>query len=146
MTELAIFGVMFLLTLGTVGLIVWWGRRVERVKNNSTEVMSRAASATPQHTASALETDSRQTADRPMMPVPTLEQMLDIFKVLRAAGIKRETISSVWRAAGLPLNNNVWSKAEPPPPEPLTVTPIAGRPTSAEFRDDPELAYHPPPH
>lgn len=148
MSELAIGVIMTIIIGAALAIIVGWGKFVEwreRVKSNGPVVMSRASSPAPQHTASALETDVRQTPDKPMMAVPTPEQMLDIFKVMRAAGIKRETIGAVWRAAGLPLNNNVWSKAEPLPPEPLTVTPIAGRPTSAQFADDPELVYHPPP-
>lgn len=117
---------------------------VNDYEGDAPAVMSRGAPDAARFSSSALETDTRQTTDRPMMPVPTPEQMLDIFRVLRAAGIKREALSEPWRAAGLPLNNNIWSKAEPPPPEPVNVTPIAGRPTNAKFhQDDPELEYKP---
>jgi hypothetical protein len=93
----------------------------------------------------SLETDARQTPDRPMMPVPTRDQMLDIFKVLRAAGVGRDTIGPAWRAAGLPLNNNLWSDAAPDPDEHLILTPIAQRPVDGKYYpNNPELEYKGP--
>lgn len=118
---------------------------VNDYEDSAANVMSRAQDRPSEIAPSSLQTDGRQTADRPMMPVPTAEEMLDIFRVLRTAGVKRDALQGVWRAAGLKLDNNLWSKAAPPPPEePTTVTPIAGRSTSAQFHD-PELNYQPPP-
>lgn len=119
--------------------------RVKHYEDAAPVVMSRSVDATSENAPSSLQTDSRQTADRPMMRVPTPDEMLDIFRVLRAAGIKREVLRGPWRAAGLPLDNNLWTQAAPhAPDESLTLTPIAQRPTNAEFRD-PEFAYEPPP-
>lgn len=138
------FLVVGLVSLGLLSMVVGWAVRVwDRIVNRSQIVMSRSEGDDPETAPSSLQTDSRQTADRPMIPVPTPEKTLDIFRVLRAAGIKRETISAPWRAAGLPFDNNLWTQAAPPE-KPVSMTPIAGRPTSAEFHD-PDLIYQPPP-
>lgn len=109
-------------------------------------VMSRESVAPPQIALSSLETDDRKAPDRPTMPVPTRDQMLDIFRVLRASGVGREALRPAWKAAGLLLDNNLWAEAKPADPEPVSVTPIAGRPTPATFAEqDPDLAYVPPP-
>lgn len=93
----------------------------------------------------SLETDAPKAPDRPMMPVPTRDQMLDIFKVLRAAGVGREAIGPAWRAAGLPLNNNLWSDAAPDPDEDMILTPIARRPVDGKYYpNNPELEYKGP--
>lgn len=116
---------------------------VNSYENSDPVIMSRSQESAAEYPASSLQTDGRRTPDRPMMPVPTSDEMLDIFKVLRAAGVKRDALSGAWRAAGLKMDNNLWSQAAPPPQEPAAVTPIAGRPTSAKFHDDPELEYRP---
>jgi hypothetical protein len=109
----------------------------------SRPVMSRPIETPPEKPVSSLETTEPTTADRPLMPVPTQEQMLDIFKVLRAANVSREALRASWRAAGLPLNNDLWAQAKA---EDVPATPIAGRPTLAQFREvDPELEYEKPP-
>jgi hypothetical protein len=106
------------------------------------EIMSSATPKPMSSPALSLETDAPKAPDRPMMPVPTKEQMLDIFKVLRAAGVSREAIGPAWRAAGLPLNNNLWSDAAPPDDE--IVTPYAGRVTKKDYYPDrPDLEYKP---
>lgn len=93
----------------------------------------------------SLETDAPKAPDRPMMPVPTRDQMLDIFKVLRAAGVSRDTIGPAWRAAGLPLNNNLWSDAAPDPDDAIILTPIARRPVDGKwYPEDPKLEYKGP--
>jgi hypothetical protein len=118
---------------------------VNDYEEDASVVMSRAQQSAPEHPASSLQTDARQTPDRPMIAKPTPEQMLDIFKVLRIYGVKREAIAKAWRAAGLPLDTNLWTDAAPPAPDdPPTLTPIARRPTSAKFHEDePELQYRP---
>lgn len=144
MTELAIFGVMFVLTLGTVGLIVWNGRRVERVRNNAI-VMSRSAEdRASQHAPSSPETDGRQTDQTPIVRRPAAEELLTVYKLMRKYNIPREEARAALKASNLPLDNNLWTSAAPPIEEPtVSVTPIAGRETSAEFRD-PKLIYQPP--
>lgn len=152
MPEWLIFIIMAVLIFGALGLMVGWGkfqewrerrRAVSYSQDSGGDIMSRGASAPLANMASSLQTDNRQTADRPTMPVPTTEEMLNIFRVLRAAGVKRDALRGPWRAARLPLDNNLWTQAAPP--EPPTVTPIAGRPTAAQFQDDPELTYEAPP-
>lgn len=148
MSELAIGGIMAVLIGLTLAVIVGWGKFVqwrESVKGHTTTVMSRAGEGSLQHAPSAVTADARQTPDRRMIPKPTPEEMLDVFRVLRAAGVDREKLRPSWKAAGLPLDNNLWTQAAPlPPEEPQTITPIAGRPTDAKFHD-PELSYQPPP-
>jgi hypothetical protein len=114
---------------------------VKRLLSSDADVMSYSPINAPADPPSSLQTDDRRTPDRPMIAKPTPEEMLDIFKVLRAAGVKREALAGPWRAAGLPLDTNLWSKAMPE--EPPTLTPIAQRPTPAKFHDDPELEYEP---
>lgn len=120
------------------GLIVVNGSEEERPV-----VMSPAPPAIVAEVPSSLQTDGPQTPDRPTMAVPNQDKILDIFRVMRAAGLKRDAVSVPWRAAGLPFDNNLWAKAAPE--EEMQVTPIAGRPTPAKFEHDPALAYEPPP-
>lgn len=118
---------------------------VNRSPNSAPYVMSRSPADDGTYGASPLQTDRRQTTDRPTMLVPTRAEMLDIFKVLRARGVKRDELRGPWRAAGLPLDNNLWTEATPPDDD-THITPIAGRPTRAQFEADPELAYQSPPN
>lgn len=119
-----------------VGKVVdWWDRFV----NSSQVVMSRAEQDATENTPLSLRQTEPQT-DRPPL---TREIMLDVYKLLREHNVSRERARPILKAAGIPLDNNLWTQAAPPP-EPISVTPIAGRPTNAEFRD-PELTYHPPP-
>lgn len=148
MREVLLFVVMFVAILVLLGaMIAWskfvdWRESVKRSRMAHADIMSRSQDAAPAIAPSSLQTDSRQTADRPMMPVPVAEEMLNIFRVLRAAGVKREALASAWRAAGLKLDNNLWAQAAPE--EPPTLTPIVGRPTNAQFREsDPGLEYQP---
>lgn len=140
---------------GCVALALWYVPRylwkvyggadaVKRLWLRYSNMSSTSAGETFVSAPSAVQTDDKQIADRPMMPVPTREEIFDIFRVLRAAGVNREMLRGPWNAAGLKLDNNLWTQAAPPPEEPISITPIAGRPTNAEFRD-PELTYQPPP-
>lgn len=154
MREIILFAIMFVVVLAIIGAMIgyskfldWQEGRRTTVKSSRISpriVMSRSAGNTPEIAPSSLQTDASQTAARPMMPAPTREQILDIFRVLRVAGIKREVIQGPWRAAGLKFDNNLWAQAAPPPEEPTAITPIAGRPTNAQFPDH-ELSYQPPP-
>lgn len=138
--------VIGLLSMLVGRLVAWWDRvrSVKHSQNSNAVVMSRSRENERPSLPSSLQTDSRQTADRPMIPMPSRDIMLDIYKLLRKHGVPREDARPVLKAAGLPLDNNLWSQAAPP--EPIAVTPIAGRPTSAAFRqDDPDLRYEAPP-
>lgn len=155
MAEVIIGVIMFVLILGVIGLMVAWTRFLDwRAARQSVKpsppahpvVMSRAPDSAPPSIRPSLQTDGAQTSDRPMIPVPTREEMLDIFRILRAAGVNRETLRGPWRAAGLPLDNNLWSQAAAAAEDETRLTPIAGRPTRATFQEaDPDLAYKPPP-
>jgi hypothetical protein len=71
--------------------------------------------------------------------------MLDICTTLRRRGFSRDEARALLNLCGLPLDNNVWAQVPLEQPEPEYTTPIAGRPTSAQFETDPDLAYQPPP-
>lgn len=121
-----------------------WG--VVSTVNNNDDVMSYAEDAPAQEVPSSLQTRQQTAPDRPMMPVPTQDKILDIFRAMRAANMKRDAVSSVWRAAGLPFDNNLWTKAAPLIDEPTEHAPISGRPLPPGVKfheDDPELEYKP---
>jgi hypothetical protein len=162
MTDLGLFLLMcaaICLLIGAIKFLAWVSDAVERHRAGepwievrpmskvsappAPVVMSRAAPEPAPSAASSLETDSPPSPDRPMMPVPTEAQMLDVFKVLREAGVKREALRGAWKAAGLPLNNNVWADAAPD--DDLTITPYAGRVTRRSYYAEPELEYQEPP-
>jgi hypothetical protein len=106
-------------------------------------VMSREQSDTPDEVPSALRQTAPQT-DRPPSPPPlSRDVMLDIYKLLREYNVPRERARKVLKAAGIPIDNNLWTQAMPPTDdEPAAITPIAGRATRAQFAD-PDLAYQP---
>ena len=123
-----------------------WGLIAPRAVNyyqvGDPSVMSLSESTTHAGAASSLQTDSRQTADKPPPAAPSRDVMLNTYRLLRKYGIPREEARPVLKAAGFPLDNNLWADAAPP--EPARVTPIAGRPTRAEFQTDPEYPYEAP--
>jgi hypothetical protein len=133
------FVVMFLVFgmvgLGLLSMAVGWVVNLFRG-----DVTSSNPSPPPDYAPSSLQTDDRRTPDRPMIPLPSRDVMLDTYRTLRKLGMAREEARMMLRALGLPLDNNLWTQAAPPPPE--HVTPIAGRPTAAQFPDD-ELEYQP---
>lgn len=113
--------------------------RVNSSEEDAPDVMSRSNETPPQNIPSSLQTDNRQTADRPAAPPISRDVMLDTYRLLRKYGIPREEARPILKAAGLPLDNNLWTEAAP-----VHVTPIAGRATRAAFDTDPELVYQPP--
>jgi hypothetical protein len=119
-------------------------KTVNQLGSGAPEIMSRKPISAAPSMPSSLQTDSRPIPDRRMMPVPMQPEMLDIFKVLRARGVTRTEIVGLWRAAGLPFDNNLWTAAAPDEDD-THITPIAGRPTRAQFDVDPELQYETPP-
>lgn len=109
-------------------------RPVKHSQQNTSEIMSRSESDDRPVVASSLRQTAPQTDDRPMIAEPTRDEMLDIFRLMRAYGIPREDARPVLKAAGLKLDNNLWSQAAPP--EPDHHTPIVDRPTNAKFRSE----------
>lgn len=105
-------------------------------------VMSRPEYAAPPSAPSSLQTDSRQTADRPAPTLPSRDVMLNSHKLLRKYGIPREEARAMYKSFGLPLDNNLWSEAATGSETPH-VTPVAGRPTSARFETDADYPYQP---
>lgn len=151
MRELLLFLAMMAAVLGVIGLMVgyskfldWREQRRATVKS-SRIVMSRAVDEEQNNPPSSLRTDSGQPPDGQPPRQMKSEELLTVYKLMRKYNIPREEARAALKAAGLPLGNDVWTDAAPPPPEePPTVTPIAGRPTSAKFHEDePELQYRP---
>jgi hypothetical protein len=143
------------LAIGLLSMLVGWiadhlpGASVKNSGGAAPVVMSRTPEPDRRLSLSSLQTDSQTTSDRQTIAKPTEQQMLDIFKALRAAGVKREAIAGPWRAAGLPLDTNLWSKAAPSEKDDdddTIVTPWAGRRTKASYYDDPRLEYQQPPN
>lgn len=62
-----------------------------------------------------------------------------LYTILRAHDIQREEIRAALKGVGVPLSNDLWRDAAPPPPtmpaEPDHTTPIAARPTRANFAE-----------
>jgi hypothetical protein len=105
-------------------------------------VMSRSDNTPAQSPRPSLETGNQTDGQTDMQPRIRAEQLLTVYKLMRAAGIGREDAAAAFKAAGLPFNNNVWRDAEPKSEH---VTPIVGRPTSARFDiTDPDYPYQAP--
>lgn len=117
---------------------------VRTSEDSGTNVMSRVRDEMSPVAPSSLQTDNRQTDRRIEAAKPRPEELLTLYTLMRAAGIGREEARPALKAVGLPLDNNLWTKAAPPADDPIARTPIAQRPTSAQFQDDPGLAYQPP--
>jgi hypothetical protein len=116
---------------------------------NAPVVMSRSDEGDRRLSPSSLETDSRQTADSAVRPALSRDVMLDTYRLLRKYGVPREEARPILKAAGVPLDNNLWSQAAPPAKEyddDTIVTPWAGRRTRASYYDDPRLEYQQPPN
>lgn len=156
MSEFGVYLLLFvgvLLLVGVLRFLAWLtelqqehgslGRAgvntVKRYVQPTPRVMSRSPESPPVFLPSALETDSRQTADKPALAMPSRDVMLNTFKLLRKYNIPREEARIVVKSLGLPLDNNLWTEAAPP--DPSYVTPIVGRQTAAQF--DPDYPYRP---
>lgn len=109
-------------------------------------VMSRSEPAIPPSAPSSLRTDDGRTETTTPQPKFTEDQLLTLYAFLRSSGVTRDRATPALKAAGIPMNNNLWAKAAPMPPleDGEYRTPIAGRPTSAVFETG-DLAYEPPP-
>jgi len=114
-----------LLVMGLGSMALGW------VVSTYDTLMSRVKEAPAQSSPSSLETDARQTRDALAPPRMKAEELLTLCRLMRSAGINREDAQAAFMASGLPFNNNVWASAKPPPPP--HITPVAGRPTDADF-------------
>jgi hypothetical protein len=139
------------LTIGLISMLIgqivrlWDWLTVNRFRSDKHIVMSSAASENTQNAPLSLRQTAVQTDRPPMSPSLSRDVMLDMYRLLRMHGVPREKARPILKAAGLPLDNNLWSEAIPPDEEAPAMTPIAGRPTRARYQDDPELVFEPPP-
>lgn len=123
----------------------------ESVKDNEPtppDIMSRPESAVPPFAPSSLRTDDGRTETTASQPKFTEDQLLTLYVLLRSSGVTRDRATPALKAAGIPVNNNLWTRAAPPHPaeDGEYRTPIAGRPADAAlFRESGELAHEPPP-
>lgn len=131
-------------------LTVWYSEYVNRSIDNDDDDMSSEDIDTPLSRPSSLETDGQTDRRAPQTTAPRAEQLLTLYRLMRAAGISRDEAQAALKEAGLPLNNNVWKLAAPRVPAPsddddVLVTPYAGRRTRASYYpDEPELEFKSP--
>jgi len=97
-------------------------------------VMSRSEDNAPASLRPSLETGNQTDRQTEQVPRIRAEELLTLYRLMRAAGIGREEAAAAFKASGLPFNNNVWRDATPE--EPPHVTPIVGRATNAQFDHD----------
>lgn len=117
---------------------------VNDIEDAAPDTMSSAGAGASPSLPPSLQTDSRQTADRPALAMPSRDVMLNTCKTLRKYGMPREEARVMLKSMGLPLDNNLWADAAPVDDEPIHVTPIVGRRTSAVFETDPDYPYQAP--
>lgn len=144
---------LLIFIIACIALAILWGAygvsplmllRLVFVNNNTPAVMSREGDEVSAHAASSLQTRQQTASDQTEDPKARRAKLLDTYKALRKLGMSRDDARALLKPWGIPLDNNLWADAAPPQEEPLEVTPIAGRPTSAKFhQDDPELEYRP---
>lgn len=132
------------LAIGLISMAIGWAVRAYdwlinwRPVNNSAApapaVMSRSMSAPA---VDLLSSKDGRTDDDQDAPVITRDDLITLYTILRRHGIGREEIRPALKAIGVPLSNDLWAKAAPPPPQVEPVeqyqTPIAERPTNAAF-------------
>lgn len=82
------------------------------------EIMSNEARNDAPSLASDHRPDARPRDETPARPKATDEQFLTLFEVFKAAGYSREEARSILRPFGVPVDNNLYSRA-PKPPEPM---------------------------
>ena len=158
MSDIGVFLLLFACLLIAVGLIRFFSWLTELQEKHGSlgragvntvkryiaverPVMAREDETQPVYLPSALQTDNRQTTDKPAPAVPSRDVMLNSHKLLRKYGIPREEARLMYKSLGLPLDNNLWADAAPPEDEHRT--PIVGRPTSARFETDADYPYQP---
>lgn len=157
----------FWLVLITLGFLAWlesrslrrWiGERVARLRSvksyeeDEPIIMSRSEDGVPPSAPSSLETDGRRTETTAPGPKFTEDQLLTLYGFLRELGVTRDRATPILKASGIPVNNNLWTRAAPLAPDvsvgddDTTLTPIAGRRTRASYYpEEPDLEFSPPP-
>lgn len=137
-------------------IAVWWGERYAPDVNDNDDPACNDMSSEDDYPSllrpSSLETDRRTDGQTAQTSARRAEQLLTLYRTMRAAGIGREDARKALKEAGLPLNNDVWRKAAPPPKvaqpsndDDMMVTPYAGRRTRASYYpDEPDLEFQSP--
>lgn len=135
-------------------VVSWWeARGVNTSPGVAPIIMSRSEGSVPPSAPSSLETDGRRTETTAPGPKFTEDQLLTLYAGLRAHGMVRDKASQLLKASGIPMNNNLWTRAAPPPApgapvedDDSVLTPIAGRRTRASYYpEEPDLEFNPPP-
>lgn len=103
--------------------------------NRSAIVMSRSDDNSSPIAASSLGTDAGRTPDGRTPARPKAEQYFTLCQLMRTYGIKRDEALAAFKACDIPFSSDLWRDAAPPEPEQRT--PIAGRPTDADFPFEP---------
>lgn len=159
---------IFLTLLGFAGFGVLWfyvlspaltGLGVLRPPAEDTETVNYSAPAAPVVMSNdrtphpdvlpVVPTDGRASDAGRTEPQPayTQQQLLTHYMWLRRLGAKRDEAREQLRAIGIPLHNDLWAQAAPPPPvaDDEIITPWAGRRTKAAYYpDSPDLEYEAP--
>jgi hypothetical protein len=120
-------------------ILHWRASTVNTSGDGDPRVMSRSADTTAPSMPSSLETRPVQTPDQTIDPAVRRAKLLDTYRPLRKLGMSRDDARQLLHTWGIPLDNNLWAEAAPPP-DPY-ITPIAGRATGARF--DPDFPYQP---
>ena len=130
------FLVIGLLVLGIGSWLVGWLVRTwDRFVNRSAIVMSRSDDNSSPIAASSLGTDAGRTPDGRTPAKRKAEEYFTLCQLMRAYGIKRDEALAAFKACDIPFSSDLWRDAAPPEPEQRT--PIAGRPTDADFPFEP---------
>lgn len=109
-------------------------------------VMSRGQNNDREISSSSLQTRPQTASDQTEDPRARRAKLLDTYRVLRKLGMNRDDARALLKPWDIPLDNNLWSQAAPPPEEPQEKAPISGRalPPNVKFHEDePELQYQP---
>jgi hypothetical protein len=143
------WGVTGISPLGLLRLVM--GDGVNSLPEPAPAIMSQPKPPAPQSTPSSLRTDDGRTETTAPQSKFTEEQLLTLYTFLRGLGATRDKATPILKASGIPMNNNLWSKAQAPAPPPVEdddthITPFAGRRTRASYYpDDPKLEFQDPP-
>lgn len=120
------FVVIGMVAAGLSSMAIGW--IVNRYREMSGRAMSSAENVpAPMPLSSKDGQDDGRTDGNPIGRA----ELLTLYTVLRKYGVPREEIRPVLKGVRVPLSNDVWASAAPPPP--VHVTPVAGRPTDADF-------------
>lgn len=121
-------------------------RSVKRFQGGTTNIMSHSPQEPRDLSPSDLQTRPQTAQDQTEDAQARREKLLYTYGVLRKRGFSREEARAMLNTWGIPLDNNLWSKAAPVTEEPQEKAPISGRAIPAGVRfheDDPELEYKP---